>query len=210
MKGKMKTVFFLLLMLVILPCGAMYYLYSGAMWNINQRGMLGEYGVINAFDLVDEKGESLTRKDLHGKVVVADFFNSAQKENAKQKIEELKKVAHIYQESHNIRILSHNTNSSAGQKELADFKLEQGIKTTFWSFLSGNENEVLRQAKDGYNLDLIEESSSKFALMDTSGTIVNYYDVNEVDQVLDLIRHITLILPANKKPSIEYKPIKEK
>lgn len=210
MKGKIRTVIFLLLMLVILPCGAMYYLYSGAMWNISQREMLGEYGELSAFSMMTEQGEELTRKDLHGKVVIADFFTNSDKENTSKKIEELKKVAHIYQESKNILILSHSTQADAGINEMAQLKSENEIKTPFWHFLSGDETEILRQAEVDYHLDLVDHSSQKFALVDTSGTVVNYYDINVEEEVLDLLRHITLILPANKKASIEYKPIKEK
>ncbi len=218
----------LLLFLVGLPLGSWYYLDKGLTYNKELMAELKDYGQMPDFKFMDENGNSLSKKQFAGKVVVVNFFNTSSNSYTK-KVDYLQR---FYKQFHAVKELAvvsfslepDRTNSDDLQAvaKKADLANDQNV------YLTGDRAEMLRVLAKGFQVpDLKNRAEDRtiprsnslsslpneypyFVLIDDKGMIRNYYDVNDEKAVINLVEHTAMIIPKKSEEKAVLKREKEK
>ena len=206
-----------------MPLGSWYFLQKGFDYNKEIMSELHNYGRIPDFSLVNQNGDTLTRADMEGKVLVINFFNK-EKSSFPLTMDYLRKIRQ-FDDRNDIVFVSHALNSGMGFNLNAIAEKEK-LNNNHNLFLKGDQVEKL--LLEGYQIpDLEKRGEDKkiprstdfsklnkdypyFVLVDVSGTIRNYYDINNEKSITRMIEHIALILPRSAEEKAELKRETEK
>ena len=211
-KNKVNNIFAFLalsLMLIGLPAGSWYYLQSGLNYQIDARKELQDHGKVTPFSFQSQKGQPLTLEDIEGSFSVATFLNADDKSAQDHYFGILSKLHEQFDQRPDVLFLTHLWSNIADENTLLEnISREYNLTDEEQIYLLTSEKEKLeQQAKQGYRLLLNNTAFAKnhyVALVDTVGTIVNYYDFNEQDEVRRLVEHIAMLIPKEiiKKPEV--------
>lgn len=196
---KMIVIVSSLSMLIIFPILALYMSSSG----------LGAYKALRAemkaykdsvqvpnVDLISAtSGANMTIAALKDKVVIAHFYDKNCSdcdviwgELKRIQGEFAKKTKRVHIVSYSLQADSTTTLNALVQK--------QGIDTSNWNMLTANA-EVMSTFTKAFKID-----SSKYqytlALIDRKGVIVNYYDARKKEEINNMMKHTTILLPAKE------------
>jgi hypothetical protein len=205
-------VILLFLLLVGLPAGSWFYLQSGLNYRKNALADLKDFGKLKSFQLYSQNGDTLRLQDIQGKVVVANFF-SPDLSKSRETADRIAKLHSLFDERTDLYFLSHVPTDSTSQLwQLAD---AMGIKdSNQWFLLTAAPEELENQERKNYKFPQKEEAmdgeNNFLALVDTSRTIRNYYDVANNEDMGRLIEHIAILLPKLPKDRAEFRRQKEK
>lgn len=153
---------------------------------------------IPAFRFVNQYGDSITNKDLTGKIYVADFFFTSCPSICPIMHRNMLAVYNEFKNAGNFRILSHSIDpkydSVAVLKKYAD---KLGISGNTWWLLQGKKDETYKLASS-YLSSVIEDNTAPggyvhqgyFILIDKQKRIRGTYDGTLPDQVTKLITDI--------------------
>jgi len=156
------------------------------------------YQTIPAFRFVNQYGDSITNKDLNGKIYVADFFFTSCPSICPVMHRNMLNVYKEFKNVSDFRILSHSIDpkydSVAVLKKYAD---NLGVSGNTWWFLQGKKEETYKLA--GNYLTAVAEDKTApggyvhqgyFILIDKQKRIRGTYDGTLPDQVGKLIADI--------------------
>lgn len=209
-KNRIAPILILFLLLIVLPGGSIYYLSQGFDHQVNTYKELKDYGQIPDFQLTDENGNVIEKKDITGKIVVAGFAPlSAIKSDAtfQKYVYDLNEQ---FGDRKDLMLLVHVTDVdslSVSDKEVIAEKYELKFPKT-WKVLTGNISAVKNLAKEGYKLP--QTDIPYFALADTEGKIRNYYDGLNYEEVAKMAKQVVMILPRAPEKDAILKREKEK
>ncbi len=156
-----------------------------------------------SFQLQNHFGDTVTEKDVAGKIIVADFFFIQCPSICPRMKAQMLRVHETFKQRDDVLILSHTIDpkrdSVAALKAYAE-KLE--IKKNWW-FLTGNRDSLFSIA-DKYLISAEEDPGSpggfahsgNFILIDKKGKIRGYYDGTNEQSVSKLIKDIGRIYQA--------------
>lgn len=167
-------------------------------WRVHRLAALPVYGQVPEFSLVDQRGQSVTRSALQGRVWVADFIFTHCAATCPMLTARFSRL----QERLNgapIKLVSFTVDPRRDTPEaLARYAEGYRASRGRWLFLTGDKDAIFRLCKEGFKLPVSEESgepvhSNRFVLVDQQGRIRGYYDGLEEADVQKLRQHISAL-----------------
>jgi protein SCO1/2 len=189
--------FFLLLLTVF---------YLALFWgNDLWRKKLPRLNQVKPFEFVNQLGDTITNRNVAGKVQVVEFFFTTCKGICPKMNTNMDKVAKEFISEEDLMFLSHTvdpeTDSVARLKYFAD---SLKINPARWLLLTGSKEKLYEAARKSYLLDnqqdetaAIEEQfihTQLFALVDKEGFVRGIYDGLDVKELKKLSADIPLVL----------------
>jgi len=166
------------------------------------------YHQIAAFSFLNQEGETVTNKEVEGKVYVADFFFTSCPTICPIMKKEMLRVYETYKDQPEFRILSHTIDPSHDTVDLLkDYAERLGVEdATTWHFLTGDQEKIFEIGQISYLSTAMEDKnapggllhSGAFVLIDQQGHIRGVYDGTKTDQVDRLIADIPKLLRRNE------------
>jgi len=164
-------------------------------WAIQLRNTIRHYGAVSelprlgavpAFDVVSEQGNAVTNQAYAGKVWIADFIFTSCAGICPVMTSRMKELASTLRDEAAIRFVSFTVDPERDTVEvLARYAKEAGADPARWSFLRADRDRIRKLARDGFRLPVEDADprarepilhSSRFVLVDASGTIRGWYD----------------------------------
>jgi protein SCO1/2 len=106
---------------------------------------------IPSFSLVNQEGNSITEKDVEGKIYVANFFFTTCRNICSKMTTNMHLIQDAFADDEQIYLLSHSvTPESDSVPKLKKYALENKIRADKWSLLTGNKSTIYRLAKQEY------------------------------------------------------------
>ncbi|MBC8033415.1 MAG: SCO family protein [Chitinophagaceae bacterium] len=160
---------------------------------------------VQPFSFLDQRGDSVTQRNVEGKVYVAEYFFTTCKGICPKMNTNMKKIYEAYKDEGSFLILSHtvdpDTDSVGRLREYAD---SMQVKASKWLFLTGRKDSLYRAARLSYILDDPKNDNGKtedqfihtqfFALVDKAGRVRKIYDGLKKDEVDELSKDINRVL----------------
>lgn len=141
------------------------------------------------FTTTSESGATVTKASLAGKVFVADFIFTTCQGICPGMTAKMKSLEGRLSDEPRIRFVSFTVDPDHDTPEvLARYAKEHGADPTRWSFLRTDSASLRRLCRDGFRLGIEDAGpgaaepilhSTRFVLVDGTGTIRGYYDSDE-------------------------------
>lgn len=154
------------------------------------------YQTIPPFKFVNQYGDTITNKNLDGKIYVADFFFTTCPSICPIMQRNMLTVYNEFKNAPNFKILSHSIDPAHDTipvlKKYAD---KLGIAGNSWWLLRGKKEDVYQIAEKNYLVQAKENSQGYihdgyFILVDPQKRIRGSYDGTKADEVKQLIADI--------------------
>lgn len=162
---------------------------------------------IRYFSLIDQRGKTITGKELDGKIYVADFFFTTCGGICPRMTKQLVRVQEAFKNEHRVMILSHSVTPDRDSVEVM-YRYAEKHKANHdkWLFLTGDKKEIYSMARksyfivkepapgedDGSGADFIH--TENFVLIDGDKRIRGYYSGIRPSSVDSLINDMKLLL----------------
>ncbi|NNF01329.1 MAG: SCO family protein [Bacteroidia bacterium] len=160
------------------------------------------YHKIPAFSFTNQYGETISDKDLDGKIYIADFFFTRCKGICLKMSTEMGKVQFEYKDDPHVVILSHTVDPAYDSVEvLMQYAQQYRAEKDKWHMVTGDKKELYDIARNGYLAvatkgdggpeDFIH--SQYFMLIDPNKHLRGIYDGTdpfEIDRLIDEIKVI--------------------
>lgn len=167
------------------------------------------YHKIAPFSFLNQEGETITNKEVEGKVYVADFFFTSCPTICPIMKKEMLRVYEAYKDRPDFQILSHTIDPSHDTVELLkDYADRLGVEdASTWHFLTGDQEEIFEIGQTGYLATAMEDKnapggllhSGAFVLIDQQGHIRGVYDGTKEEQVDELLADIPKLLNSHEE-----------
>jgi protein SCO1/2 len=168
------------------------------------------YQTIPSFKYINQYGDSITDKNLDGKIYVADFFFTSCPSICPVMQRNMLTVYNQFKNTDDLKIISYTIDpkydSVAVLKKYAD---KLGIKGNAWWFLQGKKDFTYQLAEKNYLVAVKQDSTVKggythqgyFVLVDKQKRVRGAYDGTNPAQVAQLIDDIKTLQaePATAK-----------
>ena len=106
---------------------------------------------IPSFSLVNQEGNTITEKDMDGKIYVANFFFTTCRNICSKMTTNMHLIQDAFADDEQIYLLSHSvTPESDSVPKLKKYALENKIRADKWSLLTGDKSTIYRLAKQEY------------------------------------------------------------
>jgi protein SCO1/2 len=162
---------------------------------------------VQPFSFLNQNGETISERDVEGKVYVAEYFFTTCKGICPLMNNNLKQVYEKYRNEADFRILSHTvdpgTDSVGRMKRYSD---SLGVSSKTWWFLTGRKDSLYHAARVSYllddpkneNISMSEQfiHTQFFALVDRDGQVRRIYDGLKDGEIKALIADIPELLKA--------------
>lgn len=162
----------------------------------------GKHYIVSDFKLINQVGDTITRKNFAGKITVVDFFFVNCQGICPVMNTNLSKVYEAYKGNYKIAFISHTVNpENDSVPVLAAHALKYGADVKQWHFVTGEKTEIYRLARKSYLVSDTEGDGSKedfvhsqnFALVDADGHIRGLYDGTEDKEIERLISDLKIL-----------------
>jgi protein SCO1/2 len=161
--------------------------------------------VVRPFAFVNQDGNTITKKDVDGKVYVVEYFFTTCEGVCPVMNNNMKKVYEAFKDNNDFLILSHTVkphiDSVPVLKKYAD---SLGVDTKRWIFLTGRKDSLYQMARVSYSIDdpanNLANINSDFlhtqfwALVNREGKVKKVYDGLKETEVNAMIKEIKRIL----------------
>ncbi|HQR47451.1 MAG TPA: SCO family protein [Thermoanaerobaculia bacterium] len=166
-------------------------------WTWNLRQTLRTYGraelprltTVPDFSTTSESGATVTKASLAGTVFVADFIFTTCQGICPGMTAKMKSLAGTLRDEPRVRFVSFTVDPEHDTPEvLARYAREHGADPARWSFLRTDAESLRRLCREGFRLAVEDAGpaarepilhSTRFVLVDGTGTIRGYYDSDE-------------------------------
>jgi len=170
------------------------------------------YHKIADFQFVNQEGDTVTHRDVAGKIYVADFFFTSCPTICPVMKKEMLRVYEEFKDQPNFKILSHTIDPEYDTVALLkDYAARLGIENAdTWNFLTGDQEKIFEIGQTSYLTTAMTDKnepggflhSGAFLLIDTQGRIRGVYDGTKTTQVNQLIKDIPKLLNESDEISI--------
>ena len=166
------------------------------------------YGhTIGDFTFLDQNGKPFSRKDVKGKVFVAEYFFTTCGTICPKMNAQMQRVQNVFKGNENVEILSFTVNPEVDTvAQMKNYAEGHGADAEQWHFLTGKKEELYTLARRSFfvlkpaeaqNLgdagsDFIH--TNNFVLVDKKGRIRGYYDGTSEKEVGVLLTDIQRLL----------------
>lgn len=192
MKSKVLIVSFVLF---ILSLSALI----GAWYVVDSRSEpLPVMGEVPDFEFINTDIEQISKKDLEGKVWVADFIFTTCGGICPKMSENLAWIHRSYLLEKDVRLVSVTVNPDYDSPQvMKEYAGKYGADTGAWHFLTGPKETVLNLAYKGFKLGGEDDPifhSPKMVLVDRKSRIRGYYDGTDKEEVRKLFKDIARLI----------------
>jgi protein SCO1 len=160
------------------------------------------YHTVGDFSFTNQYKETVTQKDVAGKIYVADFFFATCQSICPQMSTQLIRVQEAFRNDSDFMILSHSVNPAHDTAEVLEAYAGkyQAIKGK-WHFLTGTKKAIYDIALKDYLVNALEDDGSPegflhselFLLVDKQKRIRGMYDGTDSIAVNKLIKDIKIL-----------------
>lgn len=203
MKRK-NIVVILLSFFFLLSAGFMLYYYKEMKAAPKRLPVLGNEGhTIDTFTFISQEGQTVTKKDVEGKILVVEYFFATCKGICPKMNENMAKVYQAFRGNKDVLILSHTVDpekDSAAALKAYSLKFDADPKQ--WLFLTGDKQNLYDKARYSYLISAEDDTAGlsidedfihdkHFALVDKNGRLRGtFYDGLDNGSVSQLIGDI--------------------
>lgn len=186
------------LFIVGFPLGSWYYLQQGFDYRLSIIEELKEpLGEIPNFSLVNQMGEKITNEDMYKNVVVANFLSLEHNPDLKEELRRLHKIQDQFDKKDDIYFYTFvkADDLQTVQAHYNQLEIKEGKQ---WHFLTGEELTMKQFIESFPFPDEVKKSfkgNSTIAIVDTSGTIRQFYNMKKDKQYGKLVEHIAHLMP---------------
>jgi protein SCO1/2 len=154
---------------------------------------LPSYGPLPEFSLKDQRGQTVTQRDLQGKVVVVDFIFTSCPDVCPLLTEQLAALRKQIPDAAPLQLVSFSVDPEHDTPErLQQFAAAHGADLRDWSFLTGSLDDVKRVVSSGFKQAMEAEPDrpgkprnvlhgTHFVLVDQSGQIRGFFASGDAD-----------------------------
>lgn len=206
-KGWIYTGFFTALVLVF------YFVLTKVIPGFDKK-KVAPVSFVRPFAFTNQDGQTVTDKDMNGKVYVAEYFFTTCKGICPKMNNNMRTVYEALKNENDFLILSHTcdpeTDSVAQMKKYAD---SMQVDTRKWIFLTGRKDSLYNMARASYtiddpanNLKSIDDDflhTQYWALVDKEGDVRYIYDGLKESEVRSLIKKARLLLKEETESIIK-------
>ncbi len=155
------------------------------------------------FRLVNQNGETITEKNLEGKIFVADFFFTTCPGICKDMAVQKRRLQEVFKDDDQFVLVSHSV--TPGQDSVPVMKKYaelQGAIPGKWELLTGDKPQIYKLARESYFAVLDEGGkgdeadfihTENFVLVDIQKRIRGFYDGTSEEDVDRLINDIKIL-----------------
>lgn len=189
---------------LFLVAGFFVYLFYGTHFARVPLPVLGEPGhVVGDFSFQDQRGDTITQKDLDGRVSVVEYFYTSCPGICPEMNRNMARVYELFRHTPGFQILSHTVNPSYDKVPvLAKYAEQYDADPRIWKFLTGPRSELNRMAVEDYLLGAADSTgvSDQFvhtewwALVDKQRRIRGFYDGLKASDISRLEQDIRRLL----------------
>lgn len=208
----MGSILGLLIILVVFPLGALYYMNMGAKWRMERLNELKDYSRLSEQQVRAAYDTLAGIFEDENNIIIAGFINPANEELTDLYGENLRKLHEQFDARGDVFFVMH---TDAEASFAASFREEYALEDTAQCrFVINDREDLAHLAREAYQIERGEgedwSNGPYFALVD--GMIVrNYYDVRRTEAVQRLVEHIAILIPpAKEREDLVFKREKEK
>ncbi len=163
--------------------------------------MKGEH-IIADFNLTNQEGQQISKKDVEGKIYVADFFFTTCGNICPKMAFQMERINAFYKDDADIMFVSHSVTPEIDSVPvLKEYAIEHNAVAPKWHLLTGDKDEIYELARKSYFSAKIDWKgdlgdfihTENFCLIDKEGRIRGYYDGTNTDDVNILIKEIKIL-----------------
>lgn len=204
MNSKAKAIFIVGL-LAVLSLGTVYFSKMGVDFRKKQLSELSEdYGQVNFAS--DYGYYNIIPSTLSGKVGVVSFiFN---KDDIDQAMIQLSRIHEQFNAREDVLLVTHVVREPTDTLTYIDQIFERnGLVQDLaqWVVSSGDTEMLQSLGMEGYHIKAEQMAYPLHLIVDPDGVIRRYYNADEPEEVRQLIRHVTTLLPRVKEADIKVK-----
>lgn len=161
------------------------------------------YATIPPFNFVDQERQTITEKNLNGKIYVADFFFTSCPSICPTMQRNMLTVAKAYQGKTDFKLVSFTIDPRHDTiPVLKEYAEKLGAKADQWYFLLGKKEQVYQLAEKNYLVSVSEDNRAAggyvhqgwLVLVDKKGRVRGAYDGTDVKQVQQLIADVKVLM----------------
>jgi protein SCO1/2 len=161
---------------------------------------------VKPFRFADQAGDTVTERNMEGKVCVVSFFFTTCKGICPRMEDNLKtQVYEVYKSEPDFMVLSHTVDPEADSvQRLKHYADSLGVEAQHWLFLTGTKENLYKAARISYLLDNQNDSKVKIqeqfihtqlvALVDKNGRVRGIYDGLNQEELGKLRRDVGVLL----------------
>ena len=167
-----------------------------------QDGETSKQHVISEFNLTDQRGISITRDSIKGKIFVADFFFTTCKTICPLMTNQMQRLYQQYENDPSICFVSYTVDPETDTQEiLAEYAKEKKASAGKWYFLTGDKKQIYDLARNAYFVSATKGDGGEddfvhtqnFALIDKTMHIRGYYDGTDSLEINKLMKDIEVL-----------------
>lgn len=172
-------------------------------WIAKGRGVPDSLHRIPPFSFTDQEGNTITEKNVAGKIYVADFFFTSCPGICPKLMKNLKLVQDTFRNDPDIVLLSHSVTPDKDQPPaLKQYARAHGVNAAQWHLLTGNKDSIYTIARRSYFADEdlgLQRNSNEFLhtenilLIDRHRHIRGVYKGTSPGEMYNLIADIKLL-----------------
>ncbi len=162
---------------------------------------------IPSFSLISHTGDSVTEKNVSGKIMVSDFFFTRCRGICPVMGRQMKSLQDYIGKHPNLKsefiLLSHTVDPYYDSLNvLSDYAAVYGADGELWKLVTGEKAQLYDLAKNFYKLPMLETPedtvnpyahSERFTLVDKEGFVRGYYDGTDSASVKELMKDIVML-----------------
>jgi len=167
------------------------------------------YATIPPFSFVDQNRDTISEKNLEGKIYVADFFFTSCPSICPTMQRNMLSVAKAYQGKPDFKLVSFTIDPRHDTiPVLKQYAEKLGAKADQWYFLLGKKEDVYQLAEKNYLVAVSENKEAPggyvhqgwLVLVDKKGRVRGAYDGTDKKQVDQLIADVKVLMNEDEKP----------
>ena len=159
------------------------------------------YQTISHFEMKNQLGETVTEKNLEGKIYVVDFFFTTCPGICKKMTEEMREIQRKFADNKDIKFVSFSIDTETDSvPQLKRYAERYKIPANQWQLLTGKQFDATHISQDIFHLsafrdaDGIIQHDERYVLVDRKGRIRGYYHVTEPEKLKQLVEDIHFLL----------------
>ncbi len=161
------------------------------------------YNTIPDFAFVNQKGDTVTQKEVAGKIYVTDFFFTSCPTICPVMKRQMIKVYDKFKDNADFMILSHSIDPDHDTPEVLNkYATDLGVEGTNWEFLTGEKEKIYDIGQSHYLVTAKEDDTAEggyihsgaFVLVDKDRRVRGMYDGTTDEGAEKLMRDIKVLL----------------
>lgn len=201
----------LVLLLVILPAGALIFLDRGIDYRKELLAELHDHGKMPGFSLQNYDRTTVDNNKLKNQLVIVNFMDVSQKGKNSEKAKVLTKLADQFHKREDIIFLNFISNEAgvdAMNEDLKAYMIDNDFKDRKQVlFVDEDPVTMERMAVNSFKMDFKEDDvkeNALVALCDTDHTIRRHYNLLDEEEGKLLVKHIIMLHPDDQSREGDY------